>query len=45
MEQVQVQQTEQEKLQGKRVAVLMTDGVEQVEYTGPRSFLEGRARR
>ncbi|MGX4644268.1 type 1 glutamine amidotransferase domain-containing protein [Massilia sp. SYSU DXS3249] len=29
-------------LQGKRVAVLMTDGVEQVEYTGPRSFLEGQ---
>jgi len=27
-------------LQGKRVAILMTDGVEQVEYTGPRSFLE-----
>lgn len=27
-------------LQGKRVAVLMTDGVEQVEYTSPRSFLE-----
>lgn len=27
-------------LQGKRVAVLMTDGVEQVEYTGPRDFLE-----
>ncbi len=27
-------------LQGKRVAVLMTDGVEQVEYTGPRGFLE-----
>jgi len=27
-------------LQGKRVAVLMTDGVEQVEYTGPRRFLE-----
>jgi len=25
---------------GRRVAVLMTDGVEQVEYTGPRSFLE-----
>jgi protease I len=45
MDQVQVQQTEQEKaargpLDGKRVAVLMTDGVEQVEYTGPRSFLE-----
>ncbi|MFL6674967.1 MAG: type 1 glutamine amidotransferase domain-containing protein [Massilia sp.] len=27
-------------LEGKRVAILMTDGVEQVEYTGPRSFLE-----
>jgi protease I len=27
-------------LGGKRVAVLMTDGVEQVEYTGPRTFLE-----
>lgn len=27
-------------LQGKRVAVLMTDGVEQIEYTGPREFLE-----
>ncbi|GBG15395.1 protease I [Novimethylophilus kurashikiensis] len=27
-------------VQGKRVAVLMTDGVEQVEYTGPRRFLE-----
>lgn len=45
MDQVQVQEPEQEKaarppLEGKRVAVLMTDGVEQVEYTGPRSFLE-----
>ncbi|QOL49624.1 type 1 glutamine amidotransferase domain-containing protein [Massilia litorea] len=45
MDQVQVQQTEPENaargpLDGKRVAVLMTDGVEQVEYTGPRSFLE-----
>lgn|SRR5690606_23328641 len=27
-------------LQGKRVAILMTDGVEQVEYTQPRRFLE-----
>lgn len=27
-------------LQGKRIAVLMTDGVEQVEYTKPREFLE-----
>ena len=27
-------------LHGKRIAVLMTDGVEQVEYTGPRRFLE-----
>jgi protease I len=30
------------RLQGKRVAVLMTDGVEQVEYTEPRGFLEVR---
>lgn len=29
-----------QSLQGRRVAVLMTDGVEQIEYTGPRSFLE-----
>lgn len=27
-------------LQGRRVAILMTDGVEQVEYTEPRAFLE-----
>jgi protease I len=27
-------------LKGKRVAVLMTDGVEQIEYTSPRTFLE-----
>jgi protease I len=27
-------------LQGKRIAILMTDGVEQVEYTKPREFLE-----
>lgn len=27
-------------LQGKHIAVLMTDGVEQVEYTAPRQFLE-----
>jgi protease I len=33
------QQTGQ-ALRGKRVAILMTDGVEQVEYTGPRTFLE-----
>ena len=39
-----MQQNSQQKpgqaLQGKRVAILMTDGVEQVEYTGPRGFLE-----
>jgi protease I len=35
----QQSQTGQE-LQGKRIAVLMTDGVEQIEYTAPRSFLE-----
>lgn len=28
------------RLSGRRVAVLMTDGVEQVEYTKPRAFLE-----
>ena len=44
-DQVEVQEPEHEKanrgpLEGKRVAVLMTDGVEQVEYTGPRTFLE-----
>lgn len=27
-------------LRGKHIAVLMTDGVEQVEYTAPREFLE-----
>ena len=27
-------------LQGKRVAIVMTDGVEQVEYTKPREFLD-----
>lgn len=32
--------SEQTQLQGKRIAVLMTDGVEQVEYTKPREFLE-----
>jgi protease I len=41
MQQNSRQQTGQ-ALQGKRVAILMTDGVEQVEYTGPRSFLEGQ---
>jgi protease I len=29
-------------LEGKNIAVLMTDGVEQVEYTKPRKFLEER---
>ena len=31
-----------DSLKGKRVAFLMTDGVEQVEYTSPRSYLEQR---
>src|SRR5437764_12450546 len=35
-----MQQNQAQALQGKRVAMLLTDGVEQVEYTGPRSFLE-----
>jgi len=30
----------QGELAGKRIAILMTDGVEQVEYTKPREFLE-----
>jgi protease I len=32
--------SEGQPLRGKHVAFLMTDGVEQVEYTGPRTFLE-----
>jgi protease I len=35
----------EQSLQGKRVAVLMTDGVEQVAYTQPRAFLEERGAR
>jgi protease I len=35
-----MEQSSGQSLQGKRVAILMTDGVEQVEYTGPRGFLE-----
>jgi protease I len=29
-----------EELKGRKIAILMTDGVEQVEYTKPREFLE-----
>ena len=36
----EVQQASVQDLKGRRVAVLMTDGVEQVEYTEPRKFLE-----
>jgi len=36
------QQISSKPLQGKRIAMLMTDGVEQIEYTSPRSFLEGQ---
>jgi protease I len=32
----------EQTLRGKRIAVLMTDGVEQIEYTSPRAFLEER---
>jgi protease I len=35
-----MQTSQRSALQGKSIAVLMTDGVEQVEYTGPRQFLE-----
>jgi len=37
-----MEQVSSKPLQGKRVAMLMTDGVEQIEYTSPRSFLEER---
>ena len=40
-----MQQATSQALQGKRVAILMTDGVEQVEYTGPRGFLEQQGAR
>jgi protease I len=33
-------QNQAQALKGKRIAMLLTDGVEQVEYTQPRSFLE-----
>ena len=35
-----MEQVSNRPLEGKRVAMLMTDGVEQIEYTSPRSFLE-----
>ncbi|MBC7684377.1 MAG: protease, partial [Bdellovibrionales bacterium] len=35
-----MEQKNGQSLAGKRVAFLMTDGVEQIEYTSPRSFLE-----
>ncbi len=35
-----MEQVASKPLQGVRVAMLMTDGVEQIEYTSPRSFLE-----
>jgi len=35
-----MEQVSSRPLQGKRVAMLMTDGVEQIEYTSPRSFLD-----
>jgi protease I len=37
-----MEQVSSRPLQGKRVAMLMTDGVEQIEYTSPRSYLEER---
>lgn len=35
-----MEQVASKPLHGMRVAMLMTDGVEQIEYTSPRSFLE-----
>lgn len=40
MQQESGMQSNPMSLAGKRVAVLMTDGVEQIEYTSPRSYLE-----
>lgn len=37
-----MEQVSSRPLEGKRVAMLMTDGVEQIEYTSPRSYLEER---
>jgi protease I len=37
-----MEQVSAQPLLGKRVAVLATDGVQEVEYTGPRAWLEGR---
>jgi protease I len=37
-----MEQVSNRPLEGKRVAMLMTDGVEQIEYTSPRSYLEER---
>ena len=37
-----MEQVASKPLQGMRVAMLMTDGVEQIEYTSPRSFLEAQ---
>jgi protease I len=37
-----MEQAASRPLEGKRVAMLMTDGVEQIEYTSPRSYLEER---
>jgi protease I len=37
-----MEQLSSKPLVGKRVAMLMTDGVEQIEYTSPRSYLEER---
>lgn len=37
-----MEQVASRPLEGKRVAMLMTDGVEQIEYTSPRSYLEQR---
>jgi len=40
METNRMEANEASHLQGFRVAMLMTDGVEQIEYTSPRKFLE-----
>ena len=39
-QQKQPTQTQEQKLKGKKVAILVTDGFEQVELTGPRDALQ-----
>lgn len=41
----QKQESQQNRLDGKVIAVLMTDGVEQIEFTSPRDYLQQQGAR